>query len=145
MQYVTQPQFSPPTIINHPQNNAEPPKVTQSQVSIGNKNSKPVTNRFIFAEKNSGKKINIFFETTVGNRYQVIAPSDMKLKNLFQKFLEKLKVSIIFLGNQIFFVSNANKFNSNEERTVAEMGIIDSSIIMVMDTHNLIGGKNKFI
>ena len=97
--------------------------------------------RMMFDMDNPSPKVNIVFQVTVGNKFNVIAPNSMKMKDLFINFITKLGLSTQSIGKDIFFVYNALRVDPNENRTLSEMSIIDSSIIMVIDTKGLIGAK----
>ena len=143
MQNFMQTQFQPHPMINPIFLNNNTPQTNQSHVSLRDMPRTSLTKTFIFDDNKGSNKINIVFEVTTGNKYNVVAPVTMMLKDLLRKFLEKLHVPISLLGKEIFFIFNADKISPNEEKTINQMHINDSSKIMVIDTHNLIGAKNK--
>ena len=84
-------------------------------------------------------KINLLFQTTAWNKQKVIAPVNMRMKDLFKKYILNLGLEENILGKDIFFISNAIRLDVNETKTISEMKLYDNSLILVMDTQNLIG------
>ena len=84
-------------------------------------------------------KINLNFQTTGGIKQKVIAPASMQMKDLFKKYILKIGLEENILGKDIFFISNAIRLDVNETKTISEMKLYDNSLILVMDTQNLIG------
>ena len=84
-------------------------------------------------------KINLLFQTTTGNKQKVIAPASMQMKDLFKKYILNMGLEENILGKDIFFISNAIRLDVNETKTISEMKLYDNSLILVMDTQNLIG------
>ena len=109
--------------------------------SLRNMKPNPETMRMMFDMDNPAPKVNMVFQVTVGTKFRVIAPNTMKLKDLFINFMTNLGFSTDIIGKTIYFVFNANKLDPNENRTIKEMKIIDSSLILIIDLQNLIGAK----
>ena len=111
------------------------PRNIMSQVT--NQNNR----RIIIDSSSNSHKINIKFETTQGISIIVIAPFDLKAKDLFYQFITKIGFDSSVLGKDIYFLYNAGRIEYNDERTLSQMKILDGTKIMVVDTKGLIGAN----
>ena len=101
-------------------------------------------NKTIIIDSNDATlKRNIKFQISSGNTFNIIAPSNMKVKDLFKHFVTKLGFSEEIIGKDIYFLMNGERFDLNEEREIKQMKIIDNSIILVIDTKGIIGAKKR--
>ena len=113
------------------------------QINMPTKTVPPKNNNnsalFIDLDNNDCIKVNINFQTTGGTRHKVIAPKNIQMNDLFKHYVQKIGLDESVLDNDLFFISNANKININETKTIDEMGITDNHLILVMDSKNLVG------
>ena len=124
-------------------------RVSNKMRSINFNNSKNI-NRLRFIQNSlsnnddfpgyTGKRFNIIFHTPSGSKMNIRCPVNVKVKDLFQKFISRLGLGMdVMISNSIFFLYNGSKMNNDENRTIGEMGIKDFSSIIAIDTKNLIG------
>jgi hypothetical protein len=88
---------------------------------------------------NNTLKYNIVFQTCAGTKHKIIAPINLRMIDLFKYYVRKIGLSEYVLGKDLFFISNANKIDVKETRTIKEMGITDNQLILVIDAKNLVG------
>ena len=87
-------------------------------------------------------KINLIFISTSNLKVNMVVPINLKLKDLFKTFIEKVGLKENVLGSYINFVFNGTLIKVNDERTIWEAGMTTDYInVMVIDTSNLLGGK----
>ena len=134
-------QFNQFLVNQNPNQQPQFPTSSTGEKSLRNMNSSPDSMRMMFDMDNPAPKVNIVFLITVGNKFNVIAPNTMKVKDLFINFITKLGFSTDIIGKDVFFVYNALRVDHNENRTINEMKIIDFSQIYVIDTKGVIGSK----
>lgn len=87
-------------------------------------------------------KINIKFSFSAGNFVNLIVPNNMKVKDLFISFITKMGFDKDILKEEIYFLFDGSKMDINEELTIEEKGLFDHSVILVLDTKGILGGKN---
>ena len=87
---------------------------------------------------------NIIFDSSGNFRMTLLVPFDAKMKDVFRAFIQKAGLQENVLGKYINFLFNGLLIDHNEEKTVYDFGIrTDFCTIVVLDTSNLLGGKNK--
>ena len=87
---------------------------------------------------NFSTKTNIFFTTQKGHKMNITCPLNMKVKDLFIKYVTRLGLGPSIMGNSFYFLFNGHRLSHNEEKTVQEAGIAGSHII-VIDVRGVIG------
>ena len=119
--------------------NQKPPQMNRPTI----KNQSQINNNSILKldsyNGNDTLKYNIVFQTCAGAKHKIIAPINLQMKDLFKYYVRIIGLSEYFLGKDLFFISNANKIDVNETRTIKEMGMTDNHLILVMDAKNLVG------
>ena len=65
-----------------------------------------------------GRRINCTFLTPEGTRINIPAPENIKVKELFLKFINRVGLDEKVLENKIFFIFNGLKINSNDDRII---------------------------
>jgi len=98
---------------------------------------------FFICPNYMGDRINIIFITGTGIKTMVIAPQNLPVKELFKEYIKKMGQDPGVLGKYIYFLYNGNKININEPRSVTQFGLNSSTVIMVVDTSNLLGGYSS--
>ena len=104
-----------------------------------NPNSNQPKSFFICPERVGGR-MNIMFITGTGIKTMVIAPENLPVRELFKEYIKKMGQDPAVLGKYIYFLYNGNKININEPKSVTQFGLNSSTVIMVVDTSNLLGG-----
>ena len=84
-------------------------------------------------------KTNICFITQKGQKMNIICPYNMKVRDLFIKYVQRLGLGPNVLGDSIFFLFNGSKINKNDNRSVGDLGIVAGSYIIVLDLKGVIG------
>ena len=69
----------------------------------------------------------------------MVAPRNMKVKDLFIKYILNLGLNKEVIGKSIFFLFNGLKVDHNEERNIGEFIHYDGANIIVLDTREIIG------
>ena len=92
---------------------------------------------------NKNKRYDILFSLDTGLKIIIRTPIDVKVRDLLSTFARAMKVDIKYLGEKIFFLFNGCKINKNEEKTIIQFDLHNRSTITVIDSSNLIGGKNE--
>jgi hypothetical protein len=91
---------------------------------------------------NPNKRIFIMFISGTGMKIPINAPINVSLHDLFVAFIHKVNLDESVLGKYIYFLYNGGKLKINEERSISSLGFKDADLIIVIDTSNLLGGKN---
>ena len=91
---------------------------------------------------NMNRRIAIVFITGTGIKVTLSAPIDVSIEQLFEGFIKKVNLDKSVLGKYIYFLFNGFKIPIHEKKTVVNYGLKDASIILVIDTSNLLGGNN---
>ena len=84
-------------------------------------------------------KTNICFITQKGQKMNIICPYNMKVRDLFIKYVQRLGLGPNVLGDSIFFLFNGSKINKNDNRSVGDLGLVAGSNIIVLDLKGVIG------
>ena len=84
-------------------------------------------------------KTNICFTTQKGQKMNIICPYNMKVRDLFIKYVQRLGLGPNVLGDSIFFLFNGSKINKNDNRSVGDLGLVAGSNIIVLDLKGVIG------
>ena len=92
---------------------------------------------------NINTRYDILFALDKGLKTKIRTPVDVKVRDLLLAYARAMKVDIKYLGEKIFFLFNGYKINKNEEKTIIQFDLHNRSIITVVDSSNLIGGKNE--
>ena len=95
---------------------------------------------FLICPNNQGQRSNIMFITGAGLKTMVVAPINLPVKDLFKEYIKKMGQDPGVLGKYIYFLYNGIRINLNEPKTVYQFGLNSSSVIMVVDISNLLGG-----
>ena len=88
-----------------------------------------------------GDRSNIMFVTGAGVKTMVVAPLNLPIKDLFKEYITKMGQDPRVLGKYIYFLFNGLKMDINEPKSIIQYGLNSSSVIMVVDTSNLLGGS----
>ena len=81
---------------------------------------------------------NIVFTTQKGHIMNITCPLNMKVKDLFIKYVTRLGLGPNIMGNSFYFLFNGRRLNHNEEKTIQEEGI-EGSHMIVVDIRGVIG------
>ena len=89
-----------------------------------------------------GRRINCTFLTQEGTRINIAAPENIKVKELFLKFINRVGLDEKVLGNKIFFIIDGRKINEYDDRTIKNFLIdnekpLTSVPIVVLETKGL--------
>ena len=96
-----------------------------------------------FNINNKNQTYNIIFDSSGNFRMNLLVPSDTKMKDLFKAFIQKAGLHESVLGKFINFLFKGMLVDYKDEKTIYEFGIRTYySTIIVLDTSNLLGGKN---
>jgi len=87
----------------------------------------------------NGQKFNVFFQTPVGYKVNMVVPYNAKLEEVLFKYVTKVGVGPDTIDKDIYFLFGGNKIKKNEKRTAQEIGMIDGSIVIVLDKKGIIG------
>ena len=90
-------------------------------------------------QNNNNQKINIFFTSQKGFRKNIVSPTNLKVKDLFIKYIIKLGLDKEVIGKSIFFLFNGLRVDHNEEKNVGEFFRYNGSNVIVIDTKDIIG------
>ena len=115
--------------------------LNQAKVTGGGVISKKIINNtpMDISPNSTDLKTNIAFTTQKGQKIMVVAPVNMKIKDLFVNYITRLGLGPNVLGDSIFFLFNGAQISKNDNRTVEELGLISGSIIIVLDLKGVIG------
>ena len=94
----------------------------------------------VTSSMNSSQVTNIIFTTMKEQKANLIAPIDMKIKDLLFKYVTKLGLGPNVMGTSLFFLFNGKKIDLNEEKTIHEFGLENAHII-VLDPKEVIGSS----
>ena len=130
--------FNKMNFINSTQINNNQPKVTGGGTSINNLS----TSSYVLTSQNDNSpKINVTFTTQKGNRMNIVCPQNMKIKDLFVKYITRLGLGPNVMGDSIFFLFNGKKLSKNDNRELNQLGfgVNIGANIVVIDTKDIIG------
>ena len=94
----------------------------------------------VTSSMNSSPVTNIIFTTMKEQKANLIAPINMKIKDLLFKYVTKLGLGPNVMGTSLFFLFNGKKIDLNEEKTIHEFGLENAHII-VLDPKEVIGSS----
>ena len=86
-----------------------------------------------------GNRFNIIFQIPQGNKINIFCPIDTKVKHLLSKFIERMGLGQETFEKSLYFLFSGTKLDKHEERTITEIGMHDSSVIIVIDVKSVIG------
>ena len=117
-------------------------QMNNNQVNGGvlNNNSNANFSYNVASSMNLSPVTNIIFTTMKEQKANIIAPIDMKIKDLIFKYVTKLGLGPNVMGTSLFFLFNGKKINYNEEKTIHEYGLENAHII-VLDPKEVIGSS----
>ena len=84
-------------------------------------------------------KVNVTFKTQKDQKMNIICSSNLKIKDLLLKYINRLGLGPGVIGSSIFFLFNGAKLDINENRTVGEMGMTSGTTVVVLDIRGVIG------
>ena len=87
----------------------------------------------------NGEKFNVFFQTPVGYKVNMIVPYNAKLEDILVKYVTKVGVGPNTIDQDIYFLFGGNKIKKDDQRTAQEIGMIDGSVVIVLDKKGIIG------
>ena len=90
---------------------------------------------------NNNRRINVFFQATNGSQTRIAAPINIKIKDLFLAYANKMEINPLSLGKEIFFIFNGHKVNINEQKDLISFGLKENFKISVFDSRNIMGGN----
>ena len=82
--------------------------------------------------------LNIYFQMPTGNKISVTCPASTRIKDIIRNFIKKANISEKD-SNLLYYIYNGHKLDKNENRTIAEMGMLNTSAIVVIDSNSVIG------
>ena len=94
---------------------------------------------------NPNPRSAIIFISGTGIKTQISAPKNISVHELFVAFIHKMGLHESVLGKFIYFCFNGKKIPTNEQTNITDYGLMDATVIMVLDTSNLLGGINLSI
>ena len=87
----------------------------------------------------NGEKFNVFFQTPVGYKVNMVVPYNAKLEDILVKYVTKVGVGPNTIDQDIYFLFGGNKIKKDDKRTAQEIGMIDGSVVIVLDKKGIIG------
>jgi hypothetical protein len=109
--------------------------------SANNQNPLRTSLNFILGNNDKERNVNIVFIPTSGRKFNVVAPENMTMKELFKEFVLRIGLTENVIGKDLFFISNGIKVDVNCEETIQQKNIYDGHQILVIDTNNVIGAN----
>ena len=89
--------------------------------------------------ENGGEKVNIFFQAPSGHKINMLVPDNIKMKDVLVKYVLKVGLDPNVIGESIYFLYGGNRIKKNEKKTVREMYILNSAVIIVIDKKGILG------
>jgi hypothetical protein len=86
-----------------------------------------------------GAKINIFFQNSSGTKVNVLSPSDITVKDLLLNYVLKIGLGENVIDSAIYFLFSGAKLKKNDKRKIYELGILNGTIIIVIDRNSVMG------
>jgi len=90
---------------------------------------------------NNNERVNIIFITGTGAKFQIHTPIDTTVENLLIAFIRRVNLDKSVIGKMIYFLINGQRIPVKSQQNIIQYGLNDSSIIIVADASNLIGGR----
>ena len=87
-----------------------------------------------------GRRLAISFNTTIGTKIPMNPPENIKISELLSKFMKKMKLNENLIDDKIYFLFNGFRLKKDDQRKISELGISNTSKIIVLDLNNTIGG-----
>ena len=84
-------------------------------------------------------KYNVFFQTPVGYKVNMIVPYNAKLEDILIKYVKKVGVGPNTIDKDIYFLFGGNKIKKDDKRTAQDIGLISGSIVIALDKKGIIG------
>ena len=130
--------FNRMNFLNSTQFNNNQPKVTGGGTSINNQSNSSLV---LTSPNDNSPKINVTFTTQKGNRMNIVCSHNMKIKDLFIKYITRLGLGPNVMGDSIFFLFNGKKLSQNDNRELNQLGftVNAGANIVVVDTKDIIG------
>ena len=86
-----------------------------------------------------GIKINIFFQDSRGTKVNVLSPFDISVKELLLNYVKKMGLGENVIDSGIYFLFNGGKLKKDEKKSIYELGILNGTIIIVIDRNAVMG------
>jgi len=86
-----------------------------------------------------GNKINLFFQTPASFRVNLVVPEDAKMSDVLVQYVLKIKLLPEVIDKDIFFLFGGRKLKKNERKTLQQLFIMDTSVIIVVDKSGILG------
>ena len=86
-----------------------------------------------------GMKINIFFQNSNGSKVNVLSPSDITVEDLLLNYVQKIGLGVNVIDSAIYFLFSGSKLKKNDRRKIYELGILNGTIIIVIDRNSVCG------
>ena len=86
-----------------------------------------------------GNKINIFFQDSRGTKVNVLSPFDISVKDLLKNYVTKMGLGENVIDSGIYFLFNGGKLKKDEKKNIYELGILNGTIIIVIDRNAVMG------
>jgi len=86
-----------------------------------------------------GMKINIFFQNSSGTKVNVLSPSDITVEDLLLNYVQKIGLGVNVIDSAIYFLFSGAKLKRNDKRKIYELGILNGTIIIVIDRNAVCG------
>ena len=86
-----------------------------------------------------GPKINVYFQTPVGYKINMVLPYNAKLEDILIKYITKVGIGPNTIDKDIYFLFGGNKIKKDDKRTAQEIGMINGSVVIVLDKNGIIG------
>ena len=87
----------------------------------------------------NGQKFNVFFQTPVGYKVNMVVPYNAKLEDILVKYITKVGIGPDTIDKDIYFLFGGNKIKKGDKRTAQDIGMIDGSVVIVLDKKGIIG------
>ena len=94
--------------------------------------------KYVSEDKNAPNLMNINFKASTGLNVIMTIPGNITLKSLFEKYMDKLHLPQIYLGNEIQFLYNGMKVDPNSNELVCNK-FKNGADITVFDQGSVIG------
>ena len=92
---------------------------------------------------NNNPRINVGFDKPNSLYINIIAPIDIKVKDLLLTYAKKMEINPDLFRKEIYFLFNSYKININEDKDLTSFGLKDGDKIIVMDSKVKIGGNSN--
>ena len=96
------------------------------------------TIKYVSEDKNAPNLMNINFKASTGLNVIMTIPGNITLKSLFEKYMDRLHLPQIYLGNEIQFLYNGMKVDPNSNELVCNK-FKNNIFVTVFDQASVIG------